>query len=131
MAKGTSVTGKAIDLMAALKESLARLSLADLTKEERSLLLFFEANAVDHGGALNTQHMNDADRAIAARWHEEKFIEFGRIAMASLQATVAASGHRRTHYVVLGPEALALAQEERRARIERMAKDRTWRKARE
>lgn len=130
MAEGPRVTtppaGKVVDLMAALKEALAKKALAELTKEERSLLLFFETNAVDHGGALNTQHMNEADLCIAARWVIEGFIRFGRIAARSLPL-----GGGRTHYVELSPEAVMLAQEERRARIERLRKGRNWSKARE
>lgn len=99
--------------------------LTDLSKDERSLLLFFETNAVDQGGAIDMRHMNAGDRAIAARWVIEGFIEFGRIAARSLP--IGSGG--RTHYVVLGSEALALAQEERRARIKRLDKSRTWQKA--
>lgn len=107
------------------------MTLGQLSKDERSLLLFFETAAVDHAGALDMQHMNDDDRAIAARWNEEGFIQYGRIAMASLRAATTYRGQSRTHWVELSPEALALAQEERRARITRLAKTRTWKKTRE
>lgn len=99
-----------------------------MTKEERSLLLFFETAAVDHGGPLATKHMNADDRAIATRWHKQGFIEFGRIAASSLAIFHSSD---RTHYVVLSPWALALAQAERRARIVRLAARRAWRKASE
>ena len=106
--------------------STATMKLADLTKDERSLLLFFETAAVDHAGAVSMEHMNADDSAITARWKTDGFVEFGRISAHSLTRF---PGSRHTHYVVLSPEALALAQEERRTRIERLAKNRTWRKA--
>ena len=107
-------------------DPVALRALTDFSPDERSLLLFFETAAVDHGGALNTAHMNDADYEIAKQWVSGGFIEFGRIAARSLEI-FKHSG--RTHYVVLSPEAVLLAQEERRARIERLAKKRSWKKA--
>ena len=109
-----------------MTDPVALRALTDFSPDERSLLLFFETAAVDHGGALNTAHMNDADREIAQRWRKEGFIEFGRIAARSLAIFTQSA---RTHYVVLSPEAVLFAQEERRARIERLAKKRAWRKA--
>jgi len=83
-----------------------------MTKNEKSLLLFLETQAVDHGGALDGRHMNADDFAIAVRWRDEGFLRrFERIPAALLGAY-----HPRTHIVVLSPEAFVLAHSERLAR---------------
>ena len=94
--------------------------LEDMSRDEKSLLLFFESNAVDHRGKLSVEHMNTADRGIAKVWNEDKFIRFGRVKSAGVFAGGQQPVGLRAHYVMLSDEALALAQEERRARIKRM-----------
>jgi hypothetical protein len=76
-----------------------------LTKDERSLLLFLETCAVDHGGIVDTCHMNATDQAIAARWVIEGFIEYARIRFHDIEAIQRKIGKgyaRPTHWVVLG-----------------------------
>lgn len=78
-----------------------------LTKDERSLMLYLETRAVDHGGRVDTRHMNARDMKTAQRWaktpipgleHPGMFpitlIQFGRLKAKN----VTPSG---THYVTL------------------------------
>ena len=41
--------------------------LTDMTKDERSLLLFFETAATDYGGLVDPRHMNAEDWKIARK----------------------------------------------------------------
>jgi hypothetical protein len=87
------------------------------TREEKSLLLFFETQAVDYGGKLEGVRMNADDFAIAKRWNEAGFVQFGRIAYHDIKRL---AGVARDHWCVLSDEAWKLAHEERRARCERV-----------
>lgn len=89
------------------------MKLSTMSKAERSLLLFLESRAVDHGGLVAGSHMNADDFAMAKAWTEAGFIEFGRIPFDEI---VGDSGN----YVVLSTDAWALAHEERRARNARL-----------
>lgn len=99
--------------------------LTNFSKDERSLLLFLETQAVDYGGAVDSRHMNDDDHEIITKWNKSKFIEFGRVAMDDI---VKHSTHCRTHWVTMSDEAMNLAHEERCERAKRMWKRRTWHK---
>lgn len=87
------------------------------TKDEKSLLLFFETAAVDYGGTLESIRMNAEDFAIAKRWNETGFVKFGRIAFKDIKNH---AGIARDHWCVLSEEAWNLAHAERRARCERL-----------
>ena len=89
-----------------------------LTKDELSLLLYFETRAVDHMGLIDTQHMNQDDLAIAKKWDEEKFASFNRWTQRNSDGSIKALTHRS----VLSDEAWTLAHQERKARAERMSK---------
>lgn len=86
------------------------------TRDEKSLLLYFETQAVDYGGTLESARMNADDFAIAKRWHEAGFVHFGRIAFNDITTH---NGVARDHWCVLSEEAWTLAHAERRARCER------------
>lgn len=100
-------------------------SLEEMTRKERSLLLFFETQAVDYGGRVDTRHMSHDDVAIAKRWNDDGFVEFGRVRSADHGASVTRSA---THWVKLSDYAFELAALERMARAERMWERRQWRK---
>lgn len=102
------------------------MKLEELTKDERSLLLFLETQAVDYGGVVDVAHMNRDDFAIAERWKGSGLIEFGRIASACISRSPAPNRMRPTHWVHLSDEAFALAHEERKARSARMWERRKW-----
>ncbi len=90
-----------------------------MTRDELSLLLYFETQATDYGGTLESVRMNADDFALAKRWREAGFIQFGRIAFNDIKRH---SGIARDHWVVLSEEAWKLAHAERRARCERVMK---------
>ena len=77
------------------------------TRDEKSLLLYFETQAVDYGGTLEGVRMNADDFAIAKRWNEAGF---GRIAFHDIKKH---SGVARDHWCVLSEEAWKLAHAER------------------
>ena len=89
--------------------------LKDMTRNERSLLLFFESASVEYGGLLNSQHMNSEDLAIAAEW-ASGFAGFRRLKAATIKKL----NGRYTHCCSLSPTAWSLAQEERRERAARI-----------
>ncbi|WP_019584506.1 hypothetical protein [Thioalkalivibrio sp. ALE16] len=93
-----------------------------MTNEEKSLLLYMEARAVDHGGLIDARRMNEADMAIAQRWNESGFIRFGRLASESLPMPCGSA-----HWCSLSDDAWFHAHAERRARHARINARRTWR----
>ncbi len=96
-----------------------KVKLSDFGKDERSLLLFFETCAVDYGGRVDRRRMNDIDAAIARRWHEEKFIKFGRIVARHVNS-------QGSSWCQLSDTAWSLAHQERKNRAERMWLKRKW-----
>jgi hypothetical protein len=88
-------------------------SLENMSRDERSLLLFLETCAVDNGGKVDTRHMNSEDLELAKTWGEEGFIEFGRIKMHDIK-------YNKTHWVILSDDAWELTHKERRNRCKRI-----------
>lgn len=95
------------------------MNLADMTRDERSLLLYIETCAVDQGGRVDPRKINDVDRKILKRWEKECLIAYGRIVAKDCSPSA-------THWVRLSGEAWLLAYEERRARAKRMWEDRNF-----
>jgi len=95
------------------------MKLSEMSKDERSLLLFLETRAVDFGGRVDTRHMNDIDMAIANRWNKESFVSFGRIVIRHHNS-------QGTHWCKLSEEAWELAHAERRQRELRLWHKRSW-----
>lgn len=62
------------------------MNLSEMTKDERSLLLFLETQAVDYGGLVDVRHMNEDDCNIASDWNECGFIIYKRISFYSINA---------------------------------------------
>ena len=85
-----------------------------MKKDELSLLLFLETQAVDHCGRVFGQSMNADDFETAKMWNKEGFIVFARLKLAEIR------NDGRTHYVELSPRAWKAAHAERRAMAERM-----------
>lgn len=95
-------------------------SLDTMTKDERSLLLFFETQAVDYGGLIDLkQRVNKEDFDIAKKWNEEGFVKFGRIKFHS----IIPGGS--TRWCELSDEAWNIAHAERRARCLRIMSKQT------
>ena len=55
--------------------------MAELTKDERSLILYLETCVVDRSGRVNAVHMNEDDFKLARKWADKGLIGFGRIVM--------------------------------------------------
>lgn len=89
-------------------------TLEDMTKDERSLLLYLETRAVDYGGKIDTRHMNKEDIDTAKGWNKEGFLWFGRIKFHDI-------AYHMTHWCELSDEAWSLAHQERKARYKRIA----------
>ena len=85
-----------------------------MTKEELSLLLYFESREVDQRGTVNSFQMNADERAIAEAWNEQGFVRYGRIPADQL---VGAQGS--SYWCRLSEEAWEIAGIERRARADR------------
>ncbi len=100
----------------------------ELSKDERSLLLFFETCVVDHGGLVDVRHMNSDDYTIADTWVKTGFVDFGRVQFSDIIQT---SKSKYTHWCKLSENAWILAHQERRARAERLEKSRKWIKTKE
>ena len=103
-------------------------TLDDMSKDERSLLLYLETCAVDHGGLVDSRRMNGDDFKKAREWSEYHFIDFGRVLYADIESR---GTNHFTHWVDMSLHAFVLAHRERVARAERMWRKRTWRKTSE
>lgn len=87
------------------------------TRNELSLLLYFETCAVDTGGKVESCRMNDDDRKLAHAWREQGFIQYGRIAFHDIKGSGLV---HRDHWVVLSTLAWLEVQQQRQARCMRM-----------
>ena len=95
------------------------MKIKDMSRDEKSLLLFLETRQVDYGGRVNLQHMNNIDTEISERWNKEEFVGFGRIVMRNHNSD-------GTHWCKLSEEAFKLAHKLRRERADRMWQNKTW-----
>lgn len=91
--------------------------LSEMSKDERSLLLYLESVSVDSGGLVNCRLINDADRDTLKMWDEQGFISYSRLTWDSLKSML---DKNNRGLVVLSEEAWRLAHGERRARNARL-----------
>lgn len=96
-------------------------NLKNMSKDERSLLLYFESMSVEKGGKIDPQRMNRGDFEICGEWQNKEFINFGRIAHEDIIGNM-------SFWVVLSDEAWKLAHKERIARFNRIDSKRNWQK---
>ena len=90
------------------------MKIEDLTKDEKSLLLYFETREVDFNCLVEEQKMSKTDFKIAKRWHRE-----GIIAFKAMPVNIILNGIPKslgTHYVLLTEELRAIAHQLRNAR---------------
>lgn len=92
-----------------------------MTKCELSLLLYLESRAVDHGGLVDLKFITNDDMNIAESWNVSGYIEFVRLDFESVERL-----HHSTYAVKLTEKAWEDAHKERRARYERIYKNRRW-----
>ena len=76
-----------------------------MTKDERSLLLFFETCIVDQAGKVDTRRMNYEDMKIASAWNENDFVRFGRIKFTDISKQPSRLIPNYTHWYELSEEA--------------------------
>jgi hypothetical protein len=95
---------------------------AGLAPAERSLLLYLETRAVDHGGLVDAVHMNQSDVETARQWASKGFIRFSRVLSEFFRELPSmVTGRREIHYVVeLTDESWAAVAAERKARAKRI-----------
>lgn len=86
--------------------------LEDMSREEKSLLLYLETRCVDYGGVVSMQRMNAEDLDIVKRWASADFIAWGRIVASAIQGD-------KTHWCYLGVDAWRIAQTLRQERAMR------------
>lgn len=91
------------------------LNLETMSRDERSLLVYFESVSVDAYAKIDQRRMNDIDREIAEDWNKKGFIKYGRVKASE----IARSTSKCTHFVILSDAAWALAHQERRNRANR------------
>lgn len=109
----------AAQLLSQLEHGSDETRLARMSREERSLLLYFECCAVDQAGRIDVRRINNADFEIAQRWSAEGFVGFGRILSSDISGPM-------THWCHLSEDAWRLVHLERRLRAERMWEQRSW-----
>lgn len=96
--------------------------LIDFTREEKSLILFFETQAVDYSGIVGTIHMNNTDMEIAEKWDKQGFIVFRRRPFKDIEKdSEFYQRDKRTHYVMLSDDAWIVAHALRKIRAENNA----------
>ena len=95
------------------------MDITTMSRDEKSLLLYFETCAVDLGGRVNTEKMNDEDMAITKRWTASRYIRFGRIIMKDHNS-------QGGNWVLLSDAALEDAHQLRLERMRRMEKNRQY-----
>jgi len=97
------------------------MQLHEISKNELSLLLFFETCAVDRGGLVDIRRMNEDDVRIAKNWSAAGFVGFGRVKYDDIKSTY-------SHWCELSDEAWTIAHQGRRLRCARLTERREWRK---
>ena len=91
----------------------------EMTRDERSLLLYLETCAVDRSGRVDGRHMNAEDFEIARRWNETGFLFFRRRRAKLSIGAASVNAAALTHVVKLGDTAWAEVSRLRRERAER------------
>jgi hypothetical protein len=90
-----------------------------MTKDERSLLMYLETRAVDFSGRVDMRMMNAPDIEIARRWADEGFLAFGRLPGRYLADTSRHPTDMSTYFVRLSSEAWETVAQLRRERAQR------------
>jgi len=103
----------------------SEMDIDDMSRLEKSLLLYLETRAVDYGGVVDTRHMNNEDMEIAKQWNRDEFVRFGRICFNDIVKDVC------SHWCHLTEEAWELSYQLRRNRADRMWKKRDYQKTEE
>lgn len=109
-----------------MESALESITLENMTRDERNLLLYFETRMVDYSGTIDSAHVNASDIEIAQKWNEIGFIKYGRIAFKCLPLPSDSGKGRLTTCCFLSDHAWKLAHQERYARYQRNYEKRKW-----
>jgi hypothetical protein len=90
-----------------------------MSREEKSLLLYFECCMVDYGGKVQSARMNADDFKIAEEWNKTGFVKFGRIKHNDIDWTLKVPFN---YWCVLSADAWDYAHAERKARSDNNVK---------
>ncbi len=94
-----------------------------LNNQARNLLLYFETACTDYGGKFDNIRTNSGDFAIASRWKQSNFIDFGRLPSGYVFNTKKTKSPKNaSHWVTLSEEAWITAHKLRRERYARLRK---------
>lgn len=96
-------------------------SVENMSRDEKSLLLYIETRCADYGGKLDDRQMNAVDLSLLKSWGAEGFVEYGRIASIYVGAS-----SPNTKWCRLSDEAWRLAHECRKARFATSEAQRQW-----
>ncbi len=88
------------------------MNIDEMTKEEKSLLLFFETASVDGWAKFDMGCLNDDDRVTAEKWNAQSFVKSGRICMKDI--------YKKAHWCHLTDGAVEIAATLRRERANRI-----------
>lgn len=101
----------------------------DMTRNEKSLLLYLETRAVDNGGKVDVRCMNKEDMETAKHWNDDGFVKFGRLGSSYICKPDKTS--KSTHFVVLSDAAWETVHQLRQKRADRVLSKRDWETAEE
>lgn len=94
------------------------MNIEEMSRDEKSFLLYAETRAVDHGGLLDMRQCNQEDAEIGKKWNDSGFMEYKRFTKRDADGDV----ESLTYRVVLSDEAWETAHKIRRDRAERNLK---------
>jgi len=97
-----------------------------LSRQQLSLLLYLETCAVDHTGLVDQRKMNAADFRKANEWNKSGFVKFGRICSKDIGWLMP-----YTHWCEFSEDAWTATHSERKARANRLLKNRDWQRTEE
>lgn len=92
------------------------ITVENVTKDERSLMLYAETCMVDYGGLLEGVRMNEKDMEALASYKAQGLLDYGRIPHRAMEAMVARAC---TMWVEFTPKGWEFAHALRRAQCER------------
>ncbi|MFA5759751.1 MAG: hypothetical protein WC942_10405 [Clostridia bacterium] len=94
----------------------------ELTKEEKSLLLYAESCSVDNSGFIDNRRVNGEDILLLKKWNNENFVSCKRVCMAVLNSRRKSTGEAcyESIFIKLSEEAWITAHQLRKERAERM-----------
>lgn len=90
-----------------------------MTKDEKSLLLYFETCLVDKDGRIMAKRMNEIDFEIAKKWTKEKFVSLKGIPIKEVKNK---GIYTETHTVCFSEKAFQMVYYLRKARALRHSK---------